>query len=319
MRAVGEARLYAYSQRVSNRAKNDTCHTPGRQVHGTLLAPFLTELASLPVFRRRRVMGWSVVFALGMAAASWAHTPTPVPPKPTTELRALGREVFRTNCQICHGIKGDGNGFMAYMLDPKPRNFTRGVFRFKSTETGSLPTTRNMYRTISIGVGGTGMPAWESRLTELERWAVIYYVKTFSKKFSEGAPGSSVVLGVEPAVTRQMIAKGKENYAKFGCRQCHGDTGHGDGPSSIGMKDSFGFPIRPRNYHQEEQFKRGRTMRDVALTIATGNDGTPMPSFNAALTREDIWALASYVISMKIEPPAPPRNMCGMMRPMKGM
>src|SRR4026207_1103037 len=50
-----------------------------------------------------------------------------------------GKQVYETYCSGCHGLKGDGKGPAAAMLEVKPRNFTRGMFKFISTPPGSLP------------------------------------------------------------------------------------------------------------------------------------------------------------------------------------
>ena len=65
-------------------------------------------------------------------------------------------------------------------------------------------------------------------------------------------------------------------------------------PRSLTLVDSFGNAIPPRNFHKLSHFKRGYTLRDVALTIHTGNNGTPMPAFNRAFPSEEIWDIAFY-------------------------
>lgn len=201
----------------------------------------------------------------------------------------------------------------SHMLFPKPRDFTRGIYRFKTTESGSLPFDRDIFRTVSAGVQGTSMPTWRYALPEKERWAAIAYIKTFSDFFRDIPPGPSVALGPEPQATAQTVAHGKQLYEKAGCASCHGAEGHGDGPASREMEDSFGSPIRPRNFHIEGEFKRGRTPRDIVLTITTGNDGTPMPSFSSALTRQEVWAVANFLMSMELERPVIRQRGSGMM------
>jgi len=196
------------------------------------------------------------------------------------------------------------------MLFPKPRDFSRGIFRFKSTETGSLPTDRDLFRTVSIGVQGTSMFAWQYTLSERERWAVAAYIKGFSGYFQEEAPGEPIILGWEPEMTPARVEQGKQVFQKAGCVDCHGSQGYGDGPSSRDMMDSFGYPIVPRNFHIAAEFKRGHTLRDIALTVSTGNDGTPMPSFKNSLTQDQIWDLASFVLSLEEEQPLTRTRCC---------
>lgn len=247
------------------------------------------------------------------SAFSWSKFMPPKRPVVNKELRVLGQNVYARNCAFCHGETGEGNGWRAHMLYPKPRNFTRGIFRLRTTESGGLPTDRDLYRTITLGVPGTGMPAWGYYLPEDQRWAVIAHLKTLSKAFSEEPAGKLVLIGAAPEMTAARLAKGRDLYARVGCVDCHGEDGTGTGRAAEGMEDSFGMPIRPRNFHHAWEFKRGRNVEDVALTIITGNDGTPMPSFQKALTRDQVWNLAGYVVSLPVDP-TPQFRGCPMMQ-----
>src|SRR6266542_2523803 len=51
-----------------------------------------------------------------------------------------GEPHYRRFCVGCHGVLGDGEGDNAMWIDPKPRNFTLGIFKCRSTPTGTLPT-----------------------------------------------------------------------------------------------------------------------------------------------------------------------------------
>jgi mono/diheme cytochrome c family protein len=35
-----------------------------------------------------------------------------------------GKDIYENKCQMCHGLKGDGNGPAAAAFNPKPANFT---------------------------------------------------------------------------------------------------------------------------------------------------------------------------------------------------
>src|SRR5207247_1491942 len=78
----------------------------------------------------------------------------------TEDLIARGKEEFEEHCIGCHGVRGDGNGLAATFLFPRPRDFTIGVFKFRSTPSGSLPTDGDLFRTITRGVRWTAMPTW---------------------------------------------------------------------------------------------------------------------------------------------------------------
>jgi mono/diheme cytochrome c family protein len=238
-------------------------------------------------------------------ALSWTHFDTPPEPAVTPELIAHGQQVFNQNCASCHGPKGEGNGSCAAFLSPRPRNFVAGVMRFKSTPGAELPTDADMFRTVSLGLRGTPMPPWKFLLSENDRWAAVAYIKQLAPALAQ-KPGTPVQLGAEPKeISPVRVARGKQMFLDAGCPTCHGDEGYGDGQSADTLLDYAQMPIRPRNFHKGLEFKRGHTLRDIALTIATGNNGTPMPSFRETLEPDQIWDVAEFVYGLNNKSLAP--------------
>ncbi len=195
----------------------------------------------------------------------------------------------------CHGEKGDGNGPAATFLHKvRPRAFTVGVFKFRTTPTGSLPTDGDLLRVLARGVRGTAMPSWHE-LPEKDRLAVIQYVKyelaadrSDPQKpyfyFVEEPVSPPIYVGAPPEPSEQIVAQGKDVWQKAKCWECHGDTGKGDGEKAEGLEDDFGFPIPPANL-TAGQFKSGPAVQDIFRTISTGLSGTPMPSYGDSLER----------------------------------
>lgn len=229
-------------------------------------------------------------------------------PEPTKDLLALGKKVYSEKCAICHGEKGDGKGEFDDLLYPAPRDFTSGVFKIRSTPTGSLPLDEDLFRTISEGMAGAAMMPFKNDLTERERWAVLYFIKTFSDRWKEEKPEEPIPIGSPPPKTEELLAMGKEVYQRLKCWECHGEKGRGDGPSSDTLKDDAGAPILPYDFTLPGRMRGGHSIREIVKTFLTGMDGTPMPSYHeVGLKEKEPWALAYYVESLAAGRPAPER------------
>ncbi len=88
--------------------------------------------------------------------------------------RAVG--LYREHCAHCHGVTGDGMGPTAAFLNPYPRDYRKGQFKFKSTPVGFKPTHEDLTRIIKDGIPGTAMPSF-LLLPENEIEAIVEYVK----------------------------------------------------------------------------------------------------------------------------------------------
>jgi cytochrome c oxidase cbb3-type subunit 2 len=133
-------------------------------------------------------------------------------------------------------------------------------------------------------------------LPEGERRAVVAYLKTFSERFESEKPQTPVPISEPPARTPELIAKGRELYQKAECFKCHGAEGRGDGPSGTDLKDDWGYPTSPTDLTRP--LKRGSTPEAIYRTVVTGLNGTPMSSYEGALSDEEFWALSFYVASL---------------------
>lgn len=89
------------------------------------------------------------------------------------------RGLYRQHCVHCHGINGDGAGPTAAFLNPYPRDYRPGKFKFKSTASGLPPTHQDLKRIIEDGAAGTAMPSFKL-LSEDEVEALTQYVKYLS-------------------------------------------------------------------------------------------------------------------------------------------
>jgi mono/diheme cytochrome c family protein len=82
---------------------------------------------------------------------------------------AEGAEVFRTNCEMCHGPQGHGDGPAGQSLDPKPRDLA--VLQTKAGDDF-------LFWRISEGKPGTSMVAFKGILSEEQIWQVVSFIRT---------------------------------------------------------------------------------------------------------------------------------------------
>jgi mono/diheme cytochrome c family protein len=179
--------------------------------------------------------------------------------------------LFRRHCAGCHGISGDGAGPAAAVLDPYPRDFRNGVFKYTSTAGGAKPLGEDLRRTLQEGIPGTAMPSFR-KLPGEQLDALLEYVKYLAIRgetelylvqlvidedatlppnmadvIDEGllpaakswndARAAAIVPPMLPADTpakrAESIARGRKLFAGAGqCVRCHGAIGDGRGEQS---------------------------------------------------------------------------------------
>ncbi|MBI4687635.1 MAG: c-type cytochrome [Nitrospirae bacterium] len=216
----------------------------------------------------------------------------------------LGKKVYDKHCVICHGPKGDGKGLVGIVhrfqkrgavQSIYPRDFTTGVFRFRTTSTGCLPIDDDLLRVITNGIPRAYMPSHEDVPLE-ERKAVTQYIKTFSKRWKEEEPCKAVAIKRPTWVgTAASIEKGKKLYKDMKCWECHGEQGKGDGPKSDQLKDDWGDMILPFDFTTGAT-KMGFAPENIYTAYTTGLDGAGMPSFEDSLKEDERWHLVSYTL-----------------------
>ena len=87
-----------------------------------------------------------------------------------------GKQIYTKYCLVCHGEQGKGDGFNAYNLTPKPRNFTDTTFMQKTNDERLAKIIRDGGRNSNLS---SSMPLWGGRLNDKEIEFVVSYLRTF--------------------------------------------------------------------------------------------------------------------------------------------
>jgi mono/diheme cytochrome c family protein len=231
--------------------------------------------------------------------------PTKKPERTPQNIKA-GETIYIKRCLPCHGKNGSSDGAAAIFLDPRPRDFTKGIFKIKTTVADGTPTDEDHFRIVTRGIPGTAMPSWRTLLSEEERWQVIFYEQeTFfpEDRRDPAKRPTPIVIPAEPPMTPESIKKGDELFhgGKAGCFVCHGNQGRGDGMLAPTIRDIWGNPQLPRNFTKSWQFKGGRDTKDIFTRMTTGIFASGMPSFKDTLTDDERWQVAHFVRSIQKE------------------
>lgn len=241
--------------------------------------------------RARKLLLLCGLLSTGMALAA-------APDLGTEQQREQGKQLYDKYCAQCHGVDGDGEGHATRRVKPRPRDFTSGKYKFRTTPSGMLPTDADLAKVIKDGLPYTSMPGWP-QLSDAEIQNVIYYLKSFSDAFqNESMLADPITIGEPLPSSEESITRGREVYELMGCAACHGDQGRGNGASSPTLKDDWGNHLRPVDMTQRWTFRGGPTRKDIFRTFSTGVNGTPMPSYYDSLEEKDRWHLVNYIYSL---------------------
>lgn len=248
---------------------------------------------------------------LSVRRLRWIDVQVPPVPSDLASLVQEGTEIHKTRCAVCHGEQGKGDGPGAALLDHRPRDYTRGNFKFRTSPLGETPFDDDLFRTITCGIAAAGMPSFAA-LPEHDRWALVACVKSLARRTDEDGETFNQ-FEMRPATLRVAYATAGRSVSadaarlgdalfhgsKGGCILCHGPEGKGDGISSKDLKDDADLPIHPANLTRGlVGFKTGERPEDVFRVVTNGMAGTPMPSFRVNLSDEERWQLACYVTSL---------------------
>jgi DMSO reductase family type II enzyme heme b subunit len=246
------------------------------------------------------VTGWVLIAVAVASLLLLRSTTVTAVGSPAQADAAAGKAIYEARCEGCHGADGKGDGPGASAMVPRPRDFTTGAFKVRTTESGEAPSDADLVKVIADGMPGTTMPAWRGILSDKQLQDVAAYIKTFDPAtFDPGAPPKTVSLPTSaPAASPAVVEHGRQLYQELQCWKCHGQEGRGDGPSAFEQEDTLGFKILPADLTKPWNFRGGAEATDIFRTLSTGFNGTPMPSFADSTSEEERWALTHYIRSL---------------------
>lgn len=249
----------------------------------------------------------------------------------TPELVSKGKEIYAVQCAVCHGANGKGDGAGAVALNPKPRDFTSGYWKF-----GGTPS--QVFHTITNGSPGTSMAGFGS-ISVVDRWALVAYVRSLSPKKPEdtpetlkqsgvaemlekkdgsesaGASAQAIPLSfaikryVEPELLptdRATVPEGVEQTGGLGqkiyqtsCMNCHGLNGKGGIPVSVVsfLNEKKKVYLKTKDLAVSQQSWVFSQSAFVDL-VSKGLPGRNMPGF-ADFSAEEWGALYQYVQALR--------------------
>jgi mono/diheme cytochrome c family protein len=116
-------------------------------------------------------VGETPKFDIQKIAEPWVENP---------EVVAYGQKVFMTNCAMCHGNEGKGDGPAGAGLNPKPRNLVEGKWKM-----GGGPIAH--YKVLLDGIAGGSMASYK-HFKSADRWALVQYIESITEAKGTDTP-----------------------------------------------------------------------------------------------------------------------------------
>jgi mono/diheme cytochrome c family protein len=246
-----------------------------------------------------------------------------------------GGKLFRKHCLSCHGLPGDGRGQAGLFLNPYPRDFRRGAFKFVTSGEGLKPRHEDLLRTIKEGL--PPMPSF-SLLQEQERELLARYatylairgqvefqtiaahptfqanvsaesfarskLKELLKEWEKAQQAPPLPAGPDDGepMTEKHLAAVRRGYELFiaktdtECLKCHVEFGR----KPLPKYDIWGTIATPANFTASSSAtstrRGGSRAEDVYARIRFGITPVGMPA-HPKLSDRQVWDLVRFVQS----------------------
>ena len=222
------------------------------------------------------------------------QTPLKNPKPMTAESVKAGEAIFFEYCAGCHGRRVDGRGLQSLNLNPKPQNLRNAQFV-------KYLTDERLFTSISGGVRGTAMQAFELMLTSDRRWDVINYIRSLTADDQINLPNATGFQTVADSSKNPLgknettIAQGRKMFMNY-CASCHGAAADGKGivasnlvpaPRNLVVVTSWG----------EKPFVDYLSDARLYDSITNGVPGTSMLPWIGPLSDADRWATILFLRS----------------------
>ncbi|MAS97458.1 MAG: c-type cytochrome [Pontiellaceae bacterium] len=207
--------------------------------------------------------------------------------------------IYDTYCLSCHGENMDGNGDVAELLEPYPRNFTKYQF---------VIAYKNRFKNSLLnGVAGSAMPPWKGVLStnEIEQLVEFIEMKILEKApvqaYSRiettmpliGDPDDRLFLDKSDKDIKSLVAgnalDGYEAFNKY-CVSCHGRLANGKGPNAKALGHAIPRNLINRHFLNQAHITDERLYKSILLGVAGG----PMPAHDH-LSDQTILNLISFI------------------------
>jgi cytochrome c oxidase cbb3-type subunit I/II len=208
-----------------------------------------------------------------------------------------GKQTYIQRCMSCHGCSGNAQGPYARHVVTQPANLHERILTYQPE-----PGDPYHFWRVSEGVPGTAMPTWKISMNDTEIWKTAFYemsfangaVRTVSGDVSDAeALDFANKTDIQPPIagTQEQFNRGEQLYTLY-CQQCHGESGHGDGPASALSSGGYINPV-PANFTESggDFQKYGQYVWKVQEGVETTN----MPPWKYALSEEDMYETIFYI------------------------